>query len=280
MGRTISYSTVGFVDRSVTLALDAIAEVGFNQAELFCEPPHFDVAPTGDEARAIGRGLAARGLGATVHAPLGCHLIGDADEDWRAENVSVLNAYLRFAGTIGAAEMIVHPLSPPATALEPKPAQSHQQIADSVRRSLDDLIDVARDATVRILMENLPLPSTQPLRTMRALRSFIEDYPRDVVGLVVDVGHAAIVGADPASEIHDAGDRLHGTHLQDIDIDRAEDNHWIPTHGGLDWQQIHAALADVRYAGPWTFEVANAHHGETPDQLCAQARAVAASWPP
>jgi len=278
MSRQIGYSTGGFHDRCVESALDAIAELGFDLAEILCEEPHLPVAPTGRRAEAFGKRLARRGLGVTLHAPLGCHVPDDPDEAMRPGNVAVLASYLRFGAAIGAGHMVVHPLTPFFAPPDPRNYQSPERMVDGIRRSMDDLLTVSRDTAVRILLENLPQPSPLPLRTMGPLRQFVQDYPPELVGLVVDVGHAATLGFDPAAEIRAAGDRLWGTHLQDVDTERPEDNHWIPTHGGLDWRSIRAALADVRYAGPWTFEVVNARHGETSDQLCELTRAVAAGW--
>ena len=38
----ISYATVGFTDRSIENAFDVIAEAGFPQVELTCNPPNVD----------------------------------------------------------------------------------------------------------------------------------------------------------------------------------------------------------------------------------------------
>ena len=38
----ISYATVGFTDRNLEEAFDVIAEAGFPQVELTCNPPHVD----------------------------------------------------------------------------------------------------------------------------------------------------------------------------------------------------------------------------------------------
>ena len=83
---------------------------------------------------------------------------------------------------------------------------------------------------------------------------------------------------DPVAEIELAGDRLWGTHLQDVDRDEPNDNHWVPTQGGLDWPAICAALERVGYAGVWTFEVFDGLKGESQEELASQTRAVASAW--
>jgi len=59
----------------------------------------------------------------------------------------------------------------------------------------------------------------------------------------------------PVGEIEAAGERLWGTHLLDVDGENPQDNHWAPTHGGLDWRAIRQALVGVGYRGHWTFEI-------------------------
>ena len=98
------------------------------------------------------------------------------------------------------------------------------------------------------------------------------------MGLVIDTGHAWTRKLDPASEIRSAGDRLYATHLQDVDYDDPRDNHWPPTHGGLEWNSIMAAFADISYPGTFTFEIGKGLHEESPEELAAICRAVADAW--
>ncbi len=83
---------------------------------------------------------------------------------------------------------------------------------------------------------------------------------------------------DPVEEIRLAGCRLEGTHLQDVDYDDPQDDHWVPTQGGLDWEAIRSALAQINYGGAWTFEPVHGRHGETPTELARICRSVAAAW--
>ena len=54
MNNRIGYATIGFFDRDIDAALDVIADVGFDQAELFCDDPHIaPVAVVG--GRIVGR---------------------------------------------------------------------------------------------------------------------------------------------------------------------------------------------------------------------------------
>ena len=279
----ISYSTIGFPQSPLAPALDAIASAGFTCIELACDP-HALGPPTGQAAAQIGKQIEQRGLTVTTsHAPLGRHTPGAPQETWRKEIVQLLGDYIRFAGDQGAKGIVIH------TVPYQQLAQEHGELATLVepmqtaaRRSLDELAPVAGRAGVRILLENLPyqgdLPFTYPLITVQQLRRFIEPYPQDQVALVVDVGHAWTMGIKPADEIAQAGDRLWGVHLQDVDGENPADNHWAPGEGGLDWQAIGAALRAVDYRGAWTFEVINSRRDESQADLAAMTHAFAEQW--
>ena len=288
---TVSYSTVGFADRDLDSALDAIAAAGFDGVELFVAAS--DTPPTSREATDIRRKIERRGLIATtVHGPARRNVLGAPTDSWRQEKVTVLSSYLRFTGEIGAPGMVIHGIPNPCFLPEDQPLTTfYEPMVDAMMRSVDDLVPVAAESDVRMLLENLPyrnlVPATAedaearsdyPLITMSALRPFVEAYPAEQIALVVDTGHAWTNGNDPVSEIETAGDRLWGTHLQDVDAVNPNDNHWPPTHGGLDWPAICAALERINYAGTWTFEVIHGRKSETPDQLAHLTRAVASGW--
>jgi len=276
--RLISYSTIGFIDRDVEAALDAIAAAGFDQAEILGQEPHVAILPKGKTLVEFRKRIEGRGLSVSVHTPMKHNVLGAPDEEWRLKKVKVLKSYIRFAGAIDAKELIVHPVPNPIFVPEPEDPALPAFMLNAARRSLDELIPMAQKSNVRILLENLPYQCKYPLLTMRELRPFIEGYPQEFVGLVVDTGHAAISGDDPAMEVHIAGDRLYGVHLHDTDTDLSEDFHWIPTHGSLDWDAIRSSLVKVKYNGPWTFEVCNGRHKETPDELAAACCRIAKKW--
>jgi len=273
------YSTAGFGDRDLEAALRAIAAAGFAEAEICSSPPHLSSPPRGDDLRRLRALLRECGLrAATVHAPMRENVLGAPDEDWRRDKVEVLTGFIRFAADIGAAGLVVHPVPNPIFVPDPERPELAQIIAAAARRSLDELVPIAQRDGVRLLLENLPYPCHYPFLGIEELRSLVEPYPDEALGLVIDTGHAWTSGLDPADEIRLAGPRLWGTHLQDVDADDPQDNHWAPGHGGLDWDGICAALAEVEYAGSWTFEVIVPRHGEEPDELARLTRQFATGW--
>ena len=279
--KLFSYSTVGFRDRDLEHALNAIAEIGFKGTEIMAIEPHLKAkAFRGNILERLHKHLKKLELEPTVHAPLGKITPGMPDDTSRGEAIDVLSDYLYFASNIQAKEMIVHPVPNPVFVSEPNNPVLPRIIYDSVRNSLDTLIPIAEKCGVRILFENLPYHSNYPLRTTYQLREFMSamDYDEKYLGLCVDTGHSAVLGNDPAGAIRVAGDRLHAVHLQDIDTILAEDNHWVPTHGNLNWKKILSALVDINYKGAWTFECYNSRHGETPMELAKKCYRIAMGW--
>lgn len=275
----VSYCTRGFNDRDVEAALDAIAAAGFARAEILGQAPHVAAPPEGRELETFRSRLEQRRLaGGTVHAPLARDLLAAPHEQSRRENITVLASYVRFAAAIGARGLVIHPVPNPNRVPDAGHPEASQRIRDAVRRSLDELVPIAQESGVRILLENLPWKTSLPLFSMKQLRPLVDGYPDVALGLVIDTGHAWTAGIDPVEEILEAGSRLWSTHLQDVDFDQPQDNHWVPTQGGLDWNAIRAALASVGYAGLWTFEVGYGRHGESREQLARLSRHVAAEW--
>lgn len=275
----VSYSTLGFEDRDIEAALDSIAAAGFRFTELLGQEPHIVTPPVGKALVEFRNRLTARELHAiTVHAPLRHNVLGAPDEAWRKEKVAVLASYIRFAAAVGATGIVIHPVPNPIFVPDATHPAVPSRIRDAVPRSLDELGPIAEETGVRILLENLPYQCDYPFLTMRELRPLVNGYPEGQVGLVIDTGHAWVIGNDPAEEIRAAGPRLWGTHLQDVAHDAPQDSHWVPTHGGLDWEAILGTLSEVNYAGAWTFEVHGARYGETPEELARETHRVARHW--
>ncbi len=279
---TLSYSTSGFHEDDLPTALAGIAQVGFRHIELAADP-HALGPPTDSDATAIRRLIESHGLTATtMHAPLRHWALGTPTPEWHREKTDSFAQYLRFAGELGIAGMVIHPILNQIFLPDPNVAAQLDALVTNATLALEQLIPVAASTNVRILLENLPYKVDDvdyPLINMTNLRAFIEPYPADQVGLVVDVGHAWTNRIDPVGEIELAGNRLWGTHLQDVDADNPMDNHWVPGHGGLDWSAIGDALNRVNYQGAWTFEVIAPRHEETGTELARLSHQMAHAWP-
>jgi len=275
----LSYSTLGFFDFDIEIALDAIAAAGFRAVELMGHPPHLDPLPAGRAVSQFRRRLEQRGfVGWTMHSPLRRHCLGATDEEWRREVSARAMRYIEFAGAIGASGLIMHPVPNPMFAPDSDAPDTPARMRLSVERSLDELTPVLERAGLRLLLENLPYRCNFPYLTMAELRSLVEGYPPAALGLAMDTGHASTLLKDPAAEIRVAGDRLAATHLHSVDAEAPDDQHWPPEQGCQDWDAIRAALLDIHYAGMWTFEVAHGKHEESEEELLHMTYAWATRW--
>jgi len=89
-----------------------------------------------------------------------------------------------------------------------------------------------------------------------------------IVGCL-DIGHAALVGVDPADAIRMLGrERLRALHVHDVDY--LTDGHTIPFMEKLDWGSITSALAEIGYEGDFVFEADKFLIG-FPKELCMDA---------
>lgn len=275
----VSYSSAGFEDRDIEAALDATAAAGFRFTELCGRAPHISQPFTGEALVGFHRRLLARGLQASsVHGPTAPHILGAPEEAWRQKAVKVLADYIRFTAAVGAPDMVIHPVPNPSLMEDADHPSMPGRICDAARRSLDDLLSVAEESGVRMLLENLSYRCAYPYLTMRELRPLVDGYPDPLVGLLVDTGHAWVIGNDPVEEIRVAGDRLRGIHLQDAEHGGTSDRHWVPTHGDLPWDAIVDALFQVGYPGAWTFEAHRGRHGETSEEAARQCLELVGQW--
>ncbi len=293
--RTYSLSTAAFRKADPEPSLDVIASVGFQCIELsgygsnlnqwnFGGADDLPSPPTGRAATQMRRAIESRGLRVTtLHGPPRLNVLGAPTESWRTASMKVLGEHLRFAADVGAAGMVIHGIpNPEFLPKEQTIAELTPKMVDAMRQSVQDLIPVAEQSGARLLLENLPytvdLNEPYPLMAMHQLRPFVDQFPPEQVGLIVDTGHAWTNGDEPESEILVAGDRLWGTHLQDVPRENPHDNHWVPTTGELDWPAICAALDRIGYQGAWTFEAIHGRDGETAQELARKCFETATSW--
>ena len=272
-----SSTTSAFRHLSLQAALDALAEAGFPQVEIKGSDPHVRT-PSGQELSRLRGILETHSVrGRTMHAPAGRNTLAAMDDNWRNESVGVLKEYVRLAGALGLTELVIHPMS--RLDIEPSaddPALP-QRMREAVQRSLDDLMPTIEESAVRITLENLPYP-TLPLNSMRELRTVVDPYPSEAVGLVIDTGHVGVLELDPVDEVYAAGERLCGTHIHDINVQEGRIDHHSPTLGNLDWAAMRKAFTGIGYTGPWTSEATRPSHGEGPVDLAREVHDWMASW--
>ena len=184
------------------------------------------------------------------------------------------------AGALGVTDLVVHPIS--YRGMEPyadDPALP-RLMGEAVQRTLDELIPAIEESAVRVIVENLSVRAS-PLTSMRELRTLVDPYPSEAVGLIIDTGHAGRLDLDLVDEIHAAGERLRGTHIHGINLQDDSDgytDHYTPALGNLDWDGMRQAFTEIGYTGPWTSEATKPSHGESPEELAREVSDWMTCW--
>jgi len=138
----------------------------------------------------------------------------------------------------------------------------------AARRSLVALQEIARQQSLRLLVETMP-PAWIPADLDEAF-ALVEGLDDEWVGFCLDTNHANLKG-DLVEIVRALGQRLWSVHLSDNDgIDQ---RHWLPLRGVIDWRAVLAALDEIAYAAPLFYELDP--HPEGPERGVA---AIAANF--
>ncbi|MFO7730960.1 MAG: sugar phosphate isomerase/epimerase family protein [Spirochaetia bacterium] len=134
------------------------------------------------------------------------------------------------------------------------------------RRSLYDLESTAREAGVRVALENLPTPGH-----MEAMLGLCAEYPSEFVGICYDSGHGNMAGngLDLLDQLVDMGGQGNGSRLAALHLHDNlgnQDDHLPPLWGNIDWQRCMGILDAVGYRKPLCLECSIRHSGHKSDR--------------
>ncbi|HZJ57141.1 MAG TPA: sugar phosphate isomerase/epimerase family protein [Clostridia bacterium] len=153
-----------------------------------------------------------------------------------------------------------------AAVMEPKKAVIHgsfEPISDNER---DARISACRDslwaigeaaATLGIELAIECLPRTCLGNSGEEMAELIRG--NDKVGVCCDTNH--MFKESPGNFIRRIGSRIVTLHISDFD--GIDERHWMPGEGIVDWNDVIAALTEVGYVGPFTFELSHKNTDET-----------------
>lgn len=179
------------------------------------------------------------------HAPF--PPIRENDEEYSRKTIEKVKRALEIAGMLEAKICVVHPC-----------VFSENQFERNMEmyRSLEPY---AKDYGVKIALENMWGWDNKLNRIVPNVCSTAEDFNRYVDAVnpenftaCLDLGHCGLVGEDAATMIRDMGSRLGCLHIHDND--NIHDSHVLPYLSEMDWDSILMALADIDYAGNFTYE--------------------------
>jgi sugar phosphate isomerase/epimerase len=216
------------------------------QRDLEIQDPYLPAFLDGDwralvrEARAMLDGYTGR-LG--IHGPFFGIDIAVTDPKLRQVMVERLCQGVEIAQALGGSHMVVH--SPfdffGHAQVCHTPAMGLDYEIGNVQETLASVVELAEQAGVTLVIENIRDANTTPLRAL------VSSFKSEFVRMSLDTGHAYIWqrngGPPPDQWVRDAGALLAHVHVQDTDD--LWDRHWAPGAGNINWAALFAALGEL-----------------------------------
>jgi sugar phosphate isomerase/epimerase len=181
----------------------------------------------------------------------------------RLAGVDLIKNRIELSSLIGASAIVLH-MELPHGMFEENP-EDKKEYYRLVFKSLDEIEGFAKNAGVKIAVENLPCAPQK--YTDECFGMLFDRYDEDYMGICFDSGHATLTCPDNYCYfLEKYQSRLLVLHLQDTDGlpgKRPEnemeillhDRHWVPFSGVNDWDRIAKLIAGSRADLPADFEV-------------------------
>lgn len=227
--------------------IDIFARVGFAAIDFNLDLPEY-IEKGQDPAffKALRSFASQRGISFTqTHAPFASSF---KDEEKTAQRFDELVCSLRQSGWLGADMVVVHP----ANHRKYRDENCWDEMLECNLQMYRRLAPYAKEAGVRIAIENIPGSVTDKPAGLIALLDALND---PVFTVCFDVGHAHMMGLDPAEFIRELGSRIGCTHIHDNN--GSADGHTLPYYGTVNWESVMQALRDVAYPGTLSYEAGN-----------------------
>jgi len=276
----LAFSTNGFTRTSLEAACEAIAAAGYGQVEILADRPHLwppeidAVAVAGLRRHLADLDLAVAALNANtavgyyrdppaepLFGPGLCHPDGELRR-WR---IDFTRQALEVAAELEAPVVTI-------TAGRARPGCPPEQAWPLLVDAVGELAGMAERLGVRIALEYEP-----GLLIERATQAadLFDAVASTALGLNLDVGHAWVVGEEPAAVVRAMGTaRLFHLHLEDI-RDRVH-YHRVPGDGEIDFAALFAALTEIGYDGAAAVELYTCI--DAPEQAARAARDFLRRW--
>lgn len=243
---------------SYTEVLRLIAEAGFDGVDCtFLDMRRDESVWCGDSWRDLAKELRAIAddLGLVfrqAHAPFPS---ARGEEPYDTVIRQRIIRSMEASALLGVKDIVVHPIH------YTKYCDTREE---QFRRSVEfyqSLLPYCEEFGIRICTENMwEYDKARIIRDSLCARpeefcALVDAVGSPWLGACLDIGHAALVGQDPANMIRKMGKTINCLHVHDVDY--RSDKHTLPFTQELDWEEIAKALGEIGYRGDFTYECSN-----------------------
>lgn len=170
------------------------------------------------------------------------------DEAYNAFIFPAIIKSIEFSAEIGASQIIVHPF-----------VTQKDQKANNLE-FYNSLLPYCKEYGIKVALENMFGRNKRTghlcpnvCSTGIEFCEYLDELDSEYFTACLDIGHAGLVGESAVNMIHTLGhDRLTALHVHDNN--KVNDLHTLPFTRELDFDQITAALKDIKYSGDFTLE--------------------------
>jgi sugar phosphate isomerase/epimerase len=245
----IGLSTGCFYHRNILDCLPLIRESGFSMIEVCSTPEHLNFHDVKSVHHASER-IRELGMEAySFHAPFAPNIdIASSNGAQRAASVTEILKAAEAAAFLQVHYFVMHPgpENPAAVSSEEQlPRMQH------VVESLNQIARRCKELGIMCVLEN-KLPHLLFGNTSDILW-ILDGINSAEVGACLDTGHAFLAG-DMYHLVHKLSGHLRMIHGHDNG--GADDNHWTPGDGKIDWEKFLRDLIEVRFRGTFILEMA------------------------
>lgn len=246
----LSASTLVYYHYSLADAIRQIAKAGYEGVDVWGgRPQAYRRDLTQQEIHELVALLKETGLHVASFIPAQFRypsILCSPNETIRLDSLAFIRESMETAAALGA----------PLVSICPGHTQHGQSVEDGLARLGDSLNTIAEDAGkhgLRIAIEPADRYETDLLQTCSSTLKLVEQLGHPNLGVVLDNGHAALVGESAVTAVTELGERLFHVHLDDNNGLR--DQHLIPGDGKFDFPPFLAALQEAGYDGFLTVEL-------------------------
>jgi fructoselysine 3-epimerase len=240
----LSLSSFVYLNYPLTEAIQRMARAGYAGIDIWGGRPHayrHDLSQA--ETAELRRLMESLNLGVASLIPAQFRYptcLCSPYEAIRQDSVAYIQDSLQTASALGAPVVSVCP----GHSLFGQPTAAAW---DCLKASLDEICRFARRYSIRIAIEPADRYETDLIQTTAQALRMIDEVGHDNLGVVLDTGHAQVVGELVGEALSMAKDRLFHIHVDDNQGLR--DQHLVPGQGTFDFAGFCQALERIGYQG-------------------------------